>query len=141
MPTRRNIICTYCGPNRTRPRGYDRVGSPYECLRSGIGVGTHQERRKWQYATGRRVDPEYISPCPHLPPRVRSARNRNRRVVRRTPARQRARRSRAQSRSRSRSRIRSRTRARRIRTGQRARRSPTRNRRAVRRSRSRSFSI
>lgn len=137
MPTRRNIICTYCGPNRTRPRGYDRVGSPYECLRSGIGVGTHQERRKWQYATGRRVDPEYISPCPHLPPRVRSARNRNRRMARRTPARQRARRSRTRSRTRSRSR----TRARRIRTGQRARRSPSRNRRAVRRSRSRSFSI
>lgn len=139
MPTRRNIICTYCGPNRIRPRGYDRVGSPYECLRSGIGVGTHQERRKWQHATGRRVDPEYISPCPHLPPRVRSGRrfqrsatrNRNRTMARRSPTRQRARRSRS----------RSRTRARRSRTGQRARRSPSRNRRAVRRSRSRSFSI
>jgi len=139
MPTRRNIICTYCGPNRIRPRGYDRVGSPYECLRSGIGVGTHQERRKWQHATGRRVDPEYISPCPHLPPRVRSGRrfqrsaSRNRTVARRSSTRQRARRNRNRTGRRSR-----------IRTGarrsprRRGRRSPSRNRRG---RRSRSFSI
>jgi len=111
MSSRRRVICTYCGPQRTRPTGYDRVGSPHECLRSGIGVGTHQERRKWQYATGRRVDPEYISPCPHLPPIVRGRRNRVRtsvpmpRSVRRSrPSRSRSRRRRMTSPTRRRNR-------------------------------------
>ena len=64
MSARERIRCGYCGPSRILPSGWDYNKSPYECLKSGIGAGTHKERRKWQYDMGYRVDPEYHSPCP-----------------------------------------------------------------------------
>ncbi len=31
----------YCGKASSLPSGYDRKGSPYECMRKGIGVGLY----------------------------------------------------------------------------------------------------
>ena len=40
----------YCGDSEVLPDGYDRFGSRYECLRTGIGVGLYvipeQRQRK-----------------------------------------------------------------------------------------------
>ncbi len=40
----------YCGTSPDVPKKYSRVGSPYECLRKGIGVGimTSTEEKKIQ---------------------------------------------------------------------------------------------
>ena len=34
-----NRVRLYCGTNENIPEGYLRFGTPYECLKSGIGVG------------------------------------------------------------------------------------------------------
>ncbi len=61
--SRRRIVCKYCGPSPILPAGYDIFGTPYDCLRSGIGAGKYGERRTWQRRLGVRVDPDYHSPC------------------------------------------------------------------------------
>jgi hypothetical protein len=61
------IRCGYCGGNRTLPSGYDYFEPANVCLRKGIGVGIHQERRKFQRQLGLRIDPPYVSPCPRIP--------------------------------------------------------------------------
>ena len=76
--------CQYCGPNSVIPPGYDIRGTPYSCLRSGIGVGKFGERRAWQRRMGFKVDPEYVSKCGDnrvygkkpKPPRNRRSRSR-----------------------------------------------------------------
>lgn len=35
MPQQR----VYCGTRDPLPLGYERIGTPYECLRKGVGVG------------------------------------------------------------------------------------------------------
>jgi len=80
MPRRRSrsrknkkrIICLYCGSNQHIPRGYDRRGKSHECLRRGVGVGVHSERRSWQRKMGLKIEPKYVSPCPRLGTRARN---------------------------------------------------------------------
>jgi len=82
------MTCRYCGPNASIPPGYDRRGSPYECLRSGIGVGKYGERRVWQRRSGLPVDPEYVSPCGEN--RVYAQRQTSLRSSRNNPSRRRS---------------------------------------------------
>lgn len=78
MSSNDRVVCVYCGPGNIRPNGYDRLGTPYECLRKGVGVGKFSERRRWQYQTGQPVDPPYNSPCPRVADNIRIRRSRMR---------------------------------------------------------------
>jgi hypothetical protein len=69
------MLCGYCGPNNVLPRGYDYWETRYRCLQKGFGAGKFSERRKWQAETGRRIDPEYPSMCPHVTGNGISSRN------------------------------------------------------------------
>lgn len=60
------MLCGYCGPNNILPPGYDYWETRYRCLQKGFGAGKFGEKRKWQAATGRPVDPEYPSVCPRI---------------------------------------------------------------------------
>ncbi len=77
--------CGYCGNSKNIPPGYDYKKNSYECLKAGIGVGVHQERRKWQRQMGLPVDPEYISGCPrNKKSKSRKRRSKNRKRKRRS---------------------------------------------------------
>lgn len=41
------MVKKYCGKARPIPDGYQRLGSPYECLRTGLYLGKEQAKEKF----------------------------------------------------------------------------------------------